>query len=200
VLLIAQYCTYLGIVYVTGDVIQPNCSTRCVCQGSVFECHNQRCSLNGPTCYAFGDPHYRTFDQQSFDFQGDCEYVLSKPCNSDEFIITGSNSAINQFVSVTSAVRIIIPGQRLEITLNRTPTRSNGGIILLNNEQLENNGDGVLYYTNSVKVYRSGGHPYILLTTSFPLSVSWDGFNRYYIYWLAGTIVWILWQLQQQSK
>ena len=125
---VAFYCDFLGIRYEIGDVIQPNCSTRCVCQGGYFECTNQRCLFDGSNCYGFGDPHYQSFDNHTFDFQGDCEYVLSQPCNDSEFIVTASNTAINSYVSATSSVRVIITSDRLEILLSR----GRGGTITIN--------------------------------------------------------------------
>ena len=83
----------MGMLYEEGVQIQPNCSTRCTCRNRQFECETQTCFTDGPTCYAAGDPHYQTFDFRYYDFQGDCEYVLSTPCDSDEFSIIVGNSA-----------------------------------------------------------------------------------------------------------
>jgi hypothetical protein len=38
----------------------------------------------GPVCSAHGDPHYFTFDQLAYDWQGQCEYILAKQCSADE--------------------------------------------------------------------------------------------------------------------
>ena len=154
-------------------MIQPNCTTRCTCRGGYFDCKSQRCLIDGSTCYASGDPHYGSFDSKKFDFQGNCEYVLTKPCNSDDFIVTAVNTlwVYNPTVSVTSLVKVIIPNKGLEIILSRSKITINGIVQ-------RNNGDRVVHRSSGVEVSRTGGRPYVLLTIGHPLAIKWTGTYR----------------------
>ena len=158
-----------------GDVVQPNCSTVCTCQQGRFTCVPQRCMVDGPTCHTVGDPHYNTFDSLRYSFQGDGEYILAQPINSTEFTIIGLNEAINQFVSVTFAVRIIVPSEGANIFLARGGF---GGTITINSVLQPNNGDGLVYSSTNIEVLRVGGRPYVLLTVGYPVAVVWDGVQQ----------------------
>ena len=126
-------CTYMGTIYRDGEIIRPNCHTICTCRNGDFNCVNQTCPVDGPTCIAYGDPHYVTFDGHKYRFMGTCEYVLSRPCDRDDFIITGINKPVrrNPFAAETDSVRIHIPNQGLEILL--TKNRAVNGQIFINN-------------------------------------------------------------------
>ena len=171
---LAFYCHHNGLQYEVGDMIQPNCSTRCTCHyGGYFVCKPQKCLVDGPTCYAWGDPHYGSFDSKRFDFQGNCEYVLTKPCNNSDFIITAVNTlwVYNPTVSVTSLVKVIIPNKGLKIILSRSN-------ITINDVVHTNNGDRVIHRSSGVEVSRTGGQPYVLLTIGYPLVIKWTGSYR----------------------
>ena len=164
-------CMHRGVQYEEGDQIQRDCETRCVCRSGEFICEHQTCTINGATCYAWGDPHYVTFDSRKFDFQGTCEYILTQPCNSSEFSVIVTNLAHNQYVSCTDTVRVLVPNENLNIFMER------GGTVTINNILQPNNGDEVILHSGEVEVVRTGGRPHVILTTS-GVRVSWDGLYR----------------------
>ena len=170
-------CSHNGIEYEEGEVIQPNISTRCTCRKGFFQCETQGGSnnnpLNGPTCIASGDPHYHTFDQHYFDFQGTCEYILTQSCNVSEFAVIVSNGAHNEQVSCTDTVRVVVPSEKLDILLGR----GGGGTVTINGRLQANNGDEVILTSGGVEVVRVGGRPNVILT-ELGVRVSWDGLYR----------------------
>ena len=167
-------CTYNGVQYQEGEQIQPNCSTRCTCRQTEFQCETQACLADGPTCYASGDPHYKTFDSRYYDFQGTCHYVLTTPCNSSEFSVIVGNSAHNSFVSCTANVTILVPSLSLQIVLGRGST---GGTVAINGTLQPNNGDGIILQSSGVEVLRSGGRLHVLLVM-YGVRIFWDGSTR----------------------
>ena len=164
----------MGAQYQDGEQIQPNCSAHCICRQGEFQCEQQTCFADGLTCYAAGDPHYQTFDQRYYDFQGDCEYILTTPCNTSEFSVIVKNSAHNSFVSCTEKVTVLLPGENLEIVLDRGTI---GGAVTINGISQPNNGDGIIMQSNAVEILRSGGHPHVLLVT-YGVRIFWDGAYR----------------------
>ena len=168
-------CSYMGELYAEGDQIQPNCTTRCICQNREFQCKDQTCFADGPTCYAYGDPHYQSFDARHYDFQGDCEYVLTTPCDNDEFTVIVGNFAKSRVSSTTQSVRVLIPGENLEIVLGRG--NNSDGTMTINGTSYLDSCDGLVKLSGGVEVIRSGGHPYVLLGTQ-GIKIFWDGVNR----------------------
>lgn len=82
---------------------------------SVCHAGNWKCSSNGceSTCSVWGDSHFTTFDRHDFDFQGACDYVLSKGVanNGDGFTITIQNVLCGTMgVTCSKSVEISLSG------------------------------------------------------------------------------------------
>ena len=164
-------CTYMGTQYDENDIIQPDCDTRCICRNGHFECEPQFCIFDGATCQLYGDHHYHTFDSKYYDFQGNCEYILTQSCNATEFAVTVTNSAHNECVSCLESVRVVVPSENVHIILER------GGIVTVNDVIQPSSSDGTILQSGQVEIVKAGGHPHVILRTS-AVRVSWDGLCR----------------------
>lgn len=72
----------LGKPIVTCEDIKCGLNTVCQMKGENPTCVPKPTGV-GATCWAMGDPHYRTFDGKNYNFMGTCAYTMAKNCGSD---------------------------------------------------------------------------------------------------------------------
>ncbi|XP_066062055.1 IgGFc-binding protein-like [Chamaea fasciata] len=122
------------------------------------------------TCWAWGDPHFRTFDGLDFDFQGTCTYTMAESHGNDPglvvpFRVEAKNDIRGgiQSVSYVSLVNVDVYGQRISFRRNEVgKVRVNGEVTLL----------PVLLADGKVRVRPSGLR--VALETDFGLRISYD--------------------------
>ncbi|XP_066269327.1 mucin-6-like [Branchiostoma lanceolatum] len=108
-------CLYGGRWYEKGEFVVRDCNT-CYCTGGSWNCTDKQC---GGICTIYGDPHYLTFDERRFKFQGDCGYVLATDhCHNQTglFRVVAENVPCGT-TGTTCAKSITITLQLLEIVL-----------------------------------------------------------------------------------
>ncbi|POI34044.1 hypothetical protein CIB84_002204, partial [Bambusicola thoracicus] len=79
------HCTYEGETYAPGTSFSSNCRS-CTCAGGEWTCVTQSCPA---TCSIEGGSHITTYDEKYYSFYGDCSYVLTKLCDSNDFTVLG---------------------------------------------------------------------------------------------------------------
>ncbi|XP_072317584.1 IgGFc-binding protein-like [Eucyclogobius newberryi] len=121
-------------------------------------------------CWAWGDPHYHTFDKYNFDFQGTCRYVISKTCGDLDglvpFSITERNdNRGNRAVSYVREVEVSVYGYSIIVRKNQVGKVTVDG-DLLNLPVLLDEEDTV------VSLVQQGNK--IKIKTDFGLTVTYD--------------------------
>ncbi|XP_023659724.2 IgGFc-binding protein-like [Paramormyrops kingsleyae] len=184
-------CMFNGMYYHLGQTFSPNatCDVECKCTDdgrvlcSKLSCAaHEKCEIrNGVRgCYPFGngicsiygDPHYNTFDNTTYDFQGTCTYVAAKACHIEGSHLTPFTVVVenerwypqsSQKVSVAKLVALEVYGNTLILRRNQI------GFIMINGLITNlpvNINDG------QIQVYQEGN--FYVIKTDFGLTIKYD--------------------------
>ncbi|XP_072230091.1 alpha-tectorin-like [Leuresthes tenuis] len=177
-------CTFNGEPVQLGDSFWSDntCAQKCTCTSVGLQCSNQPCSFSQicrPTSFQFscqtvrrrtctisGDPHYYTFDNSVFHFQGTCTYVLSEQCQNGlpYYRVEGKNEHRGSTrVSWTRLVKVHVYNETIELVKGRRGEAKVNGNFATTPFSLSN---------GTVQVYESGFS--VIVSTDFGLMVSYD--------------------------
>ncbi|XP_070702802.1 IgGFc-binding protein-like [Pempheris klunzingeri] len=180
-------CKYQGKYYRKGQSFLSSDCHNCTCDGMVA-CEKQSCGplekcvliknvrscqpLGNATCTIAGDPHYKTFDDQYYDFQGTCTYTAAKSCHLEgsrlkTFSVVVENEKWTRTdqpnVAVAKLVAVEVYGYTLVLRRNQLKVvmvNGNLATIPLNLNE------------GQVEVFQQGFHYAII--TDFGLKVTYD--------------------------
>lgn len=159
-------CHHGGKSYKDGDQIQHECNS-CKCHAGSWNCTKFDCPS---TCTSWGDSHIETFDGKDFDFQGVCNYVLSKGMltGGEGFTITIQNVLCGSLgVTCSKSLTISILGVHSEtITLSAEPGKN----------KLENKFESL----KKLSVHMAGIFT-VIEAPGMDLQIKWDRGTRVYV-------------------
>ncbi|KAK2830491.1 hypothetical protein Q5P01_018422 [Channa striata] len=137
-------------------------------KGNVPTCVKKPPLIKPGTCWAMGDPHYRTFDGNYYNFMGSCTYTMVKNCHVGEdvpaFEIDAQNNK-HTGSKVTTVGKVIIKIHGYTVTI----ARSEFGLVRMNHTLWNlpiNLGNG------KVKLSPSGLS--VIVEADFGLTVQYD--------------------------
>ncbi|XP_047233615.1 alpha-tectorin-like isoform X7 [Girardinichthys multiradiatus] len=177
-------CTFNGQPVQRGDSFwsDSTCAQKCTCTRAGLQCSNDPCSFSQiclptsfqyscqtvqrRTCTISGDPHYYTFDNSVFHFQGTCTYVLSEQCQNElpYYRVEGKNEHRGStHVSWTRLVKVFVYDETIELVKGHPGEAKVNGSFATAPFSLRN---------GSIQVYQSGFS--VIVSTDFGLMVSYD--------------------------
>ncbi|KAM9424442.1 alpha-tectorin-like isoform 1-T2 [Pholidichthys leucotaenia] len=177
-------CTFDGEPLQQGDSFWSDntCAQRCTCTSAGVQCQSEPCSFSQicrpasfkfscqtvrrRTCIISGDPHYYSFDNRVFHFQGTCTYVLSEQCKNGlpYYRVEGKNEHRGSTrVSWTRLVKVFVYNETIELVKrHRSQAKVNGDFVAT----------PISLRNGTIQVYDSGFS--VVVSTDFGLMVSYD--------------------------
>uniref|UniRef100_A0A3Q1HJ35 Zonadhesin n=1 Tax=Acanthochromis polyacanthus TaxID=80966 RepID=A0A3Q1HJ35_9TELE len=185
-------CWYNGTHYGKGEtLVGGDCVQQCQCMGNnTMHCTPMQCTdsevckvdngvkgcfpFKSVTCSVYGDPHYITFDNLEYQFQGGCSYTLTTTCSGEssvQFSVIGYNMhPPHQNFTRSKLEAVALEVDELFLTLNQSGEVHNSHV------QLPYSNSGAY---GSVSVYNESN--YIILETTFGLRMGMDMENRLFL-------------------
>ena len=160
-----QGCYFNEVLHEHNTTISQRCSLSCKCNWGRWQCQPKDCYVYYCQAYSYG--HYKTFDGSQYTYLGSCEYVLAKPCNSDDFIITVTQRALDSNSVLIDQVTVSVPSHNLAIVL-----RGGKNQVTINGRNLAAY-DGNTMSIGEVKVEWIGSYPHVTFEDR-DLDIFWD--------------------------
>ncbi|KAG8438215.1 hypothetical protein GDO86_008777 [Hymenochirus boettgeri] len=85
---------------------QANCRKKETCK--ILQGKAQCIANYEAVCWAWGDPHYHTFDERNYDFQGTCSYTMAQTCGNDANLPEFNIETMNENRG-SSLVTLVLP-------------------------------------------------------------------------------------------
>ncbi|XP_078587904.1 uncharacterized protein LOC144868986 isoform X4 [Branchiostoma floridae x Branchiostoma japonicum] len=162
-------CTHLGMEYAPGSNYLDDCN-KYYCLAGRWIGTNLECNA---TCSIHGDPHITTFDKRYYQFAGVCQYIVAKDFVNQQFTLLADQQPCgdDDSSSCIRSVTLIVGGN----TAGKIKLHQHGVLSVGHSDvhlQLP-------YHNDDVSVRRLSS-VFVEVTTSFGLTLQWDGRGRLY--------------------